>query len=200
MYVRIQDFSRPICVDTPISTKPPTDHSIEWSLPTGGMRLGSPLQQNIIINNSKIFGNVFWCLNFLVIFWWGELPESTNELFIVLWCYVFGPSSFFNKAVFLGLGDGGECGFWKHHFSATKNQRLLLGERCHRNPKITHPFLRLFPWQTQVINGNNAASIHSDFVGNSIRDLSVSAGDTAWKHEVFMPIGVLAGPQGRWRL
>eukprot|EP00434_Breviolum_minutum_P027016 symbB.v1.2.023887.t1/scaffold2222.1/size85392/3 len=63
----------------------------------GGMRLGAPLQQNIIINNSKIFGN--------------------------------------------------------------------------------------------VINGNNAAPIHSDFVGNSIRDLRISAGDTAWKHEVIMPIG-----------
>ncbi|CAL1128330.1 unnamed protein product [Cladocopium goreaui] len=40
-----------------------------------------------------------------------------------------------------------------------------------------------------VIGGNNAASITSDFFGNSMRESSISAGDTQWKHRVFMPIG-----------
>lgn len=59
-------------------------------------------------------------------------------------------------------------------------------------PTIADPFRCKTLGGAQVINGNNAAPIHSDFVGNSIRDLRVSAGDTAWKHEVIMPIGVLA--------
>eukprot|EP00435_Cladocopium_sp_Y103_P033490 s964_g8.t1 len=49
-----------------------------------------------------------------------------------------------------------------------------------------------------VIGGNNAASITSDrtlgcqgsdFIGNTMREFSISAGDTEWKHRVFMPIG-----------
>lgn len=40
-----------------------------------------------------------------------------------------------------------------------------------------------------VIAGNNAGDIHSDFVENTVRDRSISAGDTEWSHDVFMPIG-----------
>ena len=32
-----------------------------------------------------------------------------------------------------------------------------------------------------------------DFFGNSMRESSISAGDTQWKHRVFMPIGSLVG-------
>lgn len=86
-----------------------TDHSIEWSLPTGGMRLGAPLQQNIIINNSKIFGNVFWCLKFLVVFFCvGVAPESINELCVKLCDAKFLALPPFSQGCFcLGWGMGG---------------------------------------------------------------------------------------------
>ena len=40
-----------------------------------------------------------------------------------------------------------------------------------------------------VIGGNNAGEISSNFIENSIHERSLSAGDTQWSHTVFMPIG-----------
>ena len=112
----IQDFSHPIRVDTPISTKPTTDHSIEWSLPTGGMRLGAPLQQNIIINNSKIFGNVFWCLKFLVVFFWGGVaPESINEFGVKLCDAKFMALPPFSQGCFFWVWGWREFGCWTEY-------------------------------------------------------------------------------------
>lgn len=74
------------------------------------MRLGAPLQQNIIINNSKIFGNVFWCLKFLVAFFWeGVAPESINEFGVKL-CDAKFLALPLSKSRFFLLGDGGEFG------------------------------------------------------------------------------------------
>ena len=38
-----------------------------------------------------------------------------------------------------------------------------------------------------------------DFFGNSMRESSISAGDTQWKHRVFMPIGSLVWYRYRFR-
>ena len=42
-----------------------------------------------------------------------------------------------------------------------------------------------------VIGGNNAASIKSNFVGDFINSVSLSAGDTQWRHDVTCPKKVM---------